>query len=130
MAVGTCPGLALLLLHRPGLSGAGTKNCSAAVLLPWSLQLGIASGPGPRATLAGLLEALLRDGVGLWGLPAASPEALSRSPLRTRLDVDSPAQAWGTGWLRRCRLDGKPQEIHRATSPRQGVGPFMRSQAL
>lgn len=85
---GTCRGLALLLSHRPGLRGAGTKNSPAAALLPWSLRLGIASGPG-------LLEALLGDGARLRGLLAASPEALSGSPLRASLGVDSPAQAWG-----------------------------------
>lgn len=87
MVVGPCRGLALLLLQGPGLRGAGTKNSPAALSLPWSLQLGTASGPGPGVTLARLLEALLGGGVRLGGPLAASPEALSRSP-------SEPALVW------------------------------------
>lgn len=58
--VGTWGGLALQLLHRPDPSGAETKNSPAAALLPWTLQLGTASGPGPRVPVAELLGALLR----------------------------------------------------------------------
>lgn len=137
MVVGPCRGLALLLLHGPGLRGAGTKNSPAALSLPWSLQLGTASGPGPGVTLARLLEALLGDGVRLGGLWLLLLRHLADPPQSQPwcgLTCPSP----GTGWLLRvgkagpgrCRLDGKPEETHRAASPREGVGAFVRSQAL